>query len=267
MRPTRLNLSATALPGQIQANLIAYFRLFAGLPGMHMRDDDTFWFIGGEPAPGNSILRARWSNPDVEKRLDATFAEVGQYMPAIDWLVFPTDAPADLNQRLEARGMPGGPGGNWLWTDLTALGLGPAVPAGFHVERVADDRAMRAWLAVSEAGFGEALGCFYDAYTRHGYGPEAFSLHYIGYVGDVAVTSATLLDAGGTAALYDISTPAAFRRQGFGGALTHALMRAIRARGYDQTWIWSSDMARPLYQALGFLDADFGVREHRWRRA
>jgi len=31
---------------------------------------------------------------------------------------------------------------------------------------------------------------FSDAYARHGYGPDAFSLHYIGYADDAPVTSA-----------------------------------------------------------------------------
>src|SRR5262249_5229345 len=108
---------------------------------------------------------------------------------------------------------------------------------------------------------------FYDAYARHGYGTEAFSLHYIGYLGDTPATSGTLLDAGRTATIYDISTPPAFRRQGLGSAITYALMREIRNRGYAQTWIWSSNMAKSVYQKLGYVDADFGMREHRWRKA
>src|SRR5579872_6850019 len=80
-------------------------------------------------------------------------------------------------------------------------------PRGFHIERVRDDKRMAEWIRVSEAGFGSELGCFYDAYARHGYGPEAFSLHYIGYLEDTPVTSGTLLEAGGCASIYDLSTP------------------------------------------------------------
>jgi ribosomal protein S18 acetylase RimI-like enzyme len=131
---------------------------------------------------------------------------------------------------------------------------------------VRDDQMMAEWTQVSEAGFGGDLKCFYAAYARHGYGPDAFSLHYIGYLDDIPVTSGTLLDAGGCATIYDISTPPAFRGQGFGGAITHALMREIRNRGYKDTWIWSSNMAKSLYQTLGYVDADFGLREHTWHR-
>ena len=80
------------------------------------------------------------------------------------------------------------------------------------------------------------------------------------------MTAGTLLDAGGRATIYDVSTPLAFRHQGFGGAITHALMQEIRNRGYADTWIWSSNMAKSVYQKLGYVDVDFGLREHSWHR-
>ena len=48
--------------------------------------------------------------------------------------------------------------------------------------------------------------------------------------------------------------------------MTRALMVEIRRRGYADTWIWSSDMGKSVYQKLGYVDADFGLREHQWRR-
>jgi GNAT superfamily N-acetyltransferase len=154
-----------------------------------------------------------------------------------------------------------------LWIDLKKLGTAPLLPDKFHIEQVRNDEMMREWLQASEAGFdvGE-LEIFYDAYARHGYGSDAFSLHYIGYLGDTPVTSATLLDAGGAASIYDVSTPTAYRQQGFGGAIMHSLMQEIHHRGYNETWIWSSDMAQTLYRKLGYVDADFGIREHVWRK-
>jgi ribosomal protein S18 acetylase RimI-like enzyme len=126
---------------------------------------------------------------------------------------------------------------------------------------------MQEWVRISEAGFGnDDLSCFYDAYARHGYGEDAYSLHYTGYLDDAPVTSGTLLDAGGGATIYDISTPPEFRGQGFGGAITYDLMRKIRERGYKDTWIWSSDMAQSLYRKLGYVDADFGLREYVWHK-
>lgn len=266
MTASPLDLSGSEKPGQVQENMIAYMRLFAGLPGMTMYDAESFWFVSNKPAPGNNILRTHLPAERTEERIDALLEEIGGHIDEIDWFVFPGDQPPDLGKRLEARGMPGGPGGNWLWADLTSLNAGPSVPDNFRIEQVRDDQMMVEWVRVSEAGFGGELAIFYDAYARHGYGPDAFSLHYIGYLDDTPVTSGTLLDAGGCASIYDVSTPPALRRQGFGGAITHALMWEIRNRGYTDTWIWSSNMAKSVYQKLGYVEVDFGLREHVWRK-
>jgi ribosomal protein S18 acetylase RimI-like enzyme len=212
------------------------------------------------------ILRTRLEASRIEEQIDGMLEQIGQYSDQIDWLVFPHDQPADLGKRLEARGMPGGPGGNWLWTDLTSLGTNTTVPDHFRIEQVRNDQMLAEWVHVSEAGFGSELALFYDAYARHGYGPDAFSLHYIGYLDDTPVTAGTLLDAGGCASIYDVSTPPAFRHRGFGRAITHTLMQEIHDRGYTDTWIWSSNMAKSIYQKLGYVDADFGLREHSWQR-
>jgi GNAT superfamily N-acetyltransferase len=261
-----LDLSGTEKPRQIQENLVVYMRLFAGLPGMTLYDAESFWFVSNKSAPGNIILRTSFEASCTEEQIDAMLEQIGQYSDRIDWFVFPDDQPADLGKRLEARGMPGGPGGNWLWTDLASLSADPTALDHFRIEQVRNDQMLSEWVRVSEAGFGEELAMFYDAYARHGYGPDAFSLHYIGYLDEEPVTSGTLLDAGGCATIYDVSTPPAFRHQGFGRAITYALMQEIRHRGYADTWIWSSNMAKRVYQKLGYIEVDFGLREHSWQR-
>ena len=262
-----LSLSTSEKPAQVQENLIAYYRLFAPLPGMVMIDNaESFYFIGNKPTPDNMVFRTRWPEEQSEERIDGIFSLFGIQADEVNWMVFPGDTPSDLSQRLERRGMPAGRGGYWLWADLTSLYAAPPVTDSFHVERVKDDQEMAAWVRISEEGFGGELSCYYDAYALHGYGPEAYSLHYIGYLGNTPVTSGTLLEAGGCASIYDLSTPPVYRRQGFGSFLMHALMGEIRKKGYSDTWIWSSNMGRSVYKKLGYIDTDFGLREHTWRK-
>jgi hypothetical protein len=54
-----LDFSGTEKPRQIQENLMAYMRLFAGLTGITMYDAESFWFVSNTSAPGNMILRTR----------------------------------------------------------------------------------------------------------------------------------------------------------------------------------------------------------------
>jgi hypothetical protein len=133
-----MDFSGTEKPRQIQENLMAYLRLFAGLPGTTLYDAESFWFVSNTSAPGNMIVQTHFETSCIEKQIDATLEQISQSSDQIDWLIFPDDQPADLGKRLEERGMLGGPGGNWLWTDLTRLQAHPTMPDHFRVEQVRD---------------------------------------------------------------------------------------------------------------------------------
>jgi hypothetical protein len=249
---------------RIQENLVAYFRIFAGLPGVTFVEEDVTWSVNVGGEPGNHILRTQISGDGVDRRIDELLGQIGQYTDHIDWLVFPSCRPADLGKHLQARGIKGGPGGTWMLAELASLPGAPSAPGGFHVEPVTDNNLLEEWKRLSAEGFEGDVQIYYDAYARHGYGEEAFSRHYIGYLDKEPVTSSTLLLAGGIAGIYDVSTPPSLRRQGFAGAITLAAMREARNRGYRQAWIWSSEMGKSVYRKLGFMAADFGVREYPW---
>jgi GNAT superfamily N-acetyltransferase len=266
MSEPHLRSSGVGTVDQMQENMLAYFRLFAGLPGITVVDEDVFWLVSARGEPGNQVLRTRIPGEAVERRIDAIFAQIGQYTDQIDWLIFPSCQPVDLGACLEARGLVGGVGGTWMLTDLPALSSPFSIPAGFRVEQVRDHAMLDRWKKVSTAGFGVDVQIHADAYARHGFGPDACSMHYIGYRDDEPVTSATLLLAGGIAGIWDVSTPPALRGQGFGSAITLHMLREAHERGYRHAWVWSSQMGKRVYERVGFVAADFGVREYQWHR-
>ena len=273
---------------QIQANLIAYFRLFAGLPGVTFVDEQVTWNVGG---PGPHILRTAFPSAleesgGIDQQIDDLIRRIGQSTGSVDWFVFPSCHPPDLGERVAARGLAGGPdgawtlvgqvggpGGNWMVADLAALPSALPVSARFHVEAVRNQAMLGEWLQVSLTGFGNTPPApekwgenyFYAGYARHGFGPDAFSLHYIGYLDDQSVTAATLLLAGGIAGLFDISTPPAFRRQGFGSAISRHLLQEAQARGYQQAYVWSSVLGKGVYSRVGFVPVALGMREYCWQ--
>lgn len=274
---------------QIQANLIAYFRLFAGLPGVTFVEGAVTWNTGG---PGPHILRTAFpSDPDeaggIDQQIDNLIRQIGQSANSVDWFVFPSCHPPDLGERVAARGLAGGPdgawslvgqcggpGGNWMVADLAAQPSAPPVSARFHVEAVRNQAMLGEWLQVSLTGFGNQPppperwdeNYFYAGYGRHGFGEAAYSLHYIGYLDAQPVTAATLLLAGGIAGLFDISTPPAFRRQGFGSAISRHLLQEAQTRGYQQAYVWSSALGKGVYPRVGFVPVALGMREYCWQK-
>ena len=220
---------------QIQENFIAYFRMFAGLPGKPFVEEDITW-IAGKGAPGHTVLRTRLSNDDAEQRIDEVLNQIGQRRDHFDWLVFPSCRPSDLGERLVAKakaggpdgtwklhGKIGGPGGNWMLANLRSLSSNPATPTNFHTGRVTDLTLLEEWRMINAEGFESDPESdyqkYYDAYARHGFADDSVAVHYIGYFADKPVTSATLLLAGGIASVYNVSTPPCLRRQGFGSAV------------------------------------------------
>ena len=256
-----------AAADRVQANLLAYFQLFRGLNNLAAGDEDVLWFANAGGAPGNHVVQTNIDDADVEARIDRALEQIARCGDQIDWLVFPGCRPADLGGRLAARGMPGGPGGTWMLADLTAIQRGAVPAAILRLERVADAGDLELWARLSSAGFGSDVQIYYDAYLRHGFGAEAQSQHYIGYDQGEAVTSATLLLAGGIAGIYDLSTPPQLRRRGYGAAITAAVMREAARQGHADAWLWASVMGRSVYEQVGFTTVDLGVREYRWRRS
>ena len=77
---------------------------------------------------------------------------------------------------------------------------------------------------------------------------------FVGFAGEVPVVSGELFlsEKGNTAGLHMISTREAFRRRGFGGAMTAALLRAGQAAGASLAVLQASDEGEPVYRRQGF---------------
>ncbi|HMN28988.1 MAG TPA: hypothetical protein PKE45_12625 [Caldilineaceae bacterium] len=271
---------------QIQENLIAYHRVYAGIPNLIMVEGDVTWTTN-QGQPGNTVLRTRLPAAGLDERIDDLVRQIGQSASQFDWFVFPGCQPLDLGERVMARGLAGGPdggwqlvgtiggpAGNWLLADLTVLAPAPAVSNRFRIEQVRDHHLMKEWTRATIAGFAgadhpidnlEEHPC-YVAYARHGYSDDAYSLHYIGYLDDQPVTSSTLLLAGGIAGLFDISTPSAFRRQGFGSAISWRMLYEAQQHGYHQAYVWSSNLGKNVYRGVGCVPAAIGLREYSWKK-
>lgn len=265
----------------VQENFIAYFRIFAGLPDITFVENDALtWIVTRHGGPGTQVLAARLSAENAGEAIDATFHAIGQLTDAMDWMVWPDDTPGDLGAQVAERGAAGGPAGawmaygnqgaepgTWLVIDLHSLPAAPAWPDGFRVERVRDESQFAVWADVNARGFGsEEYSNYTNAYLRHGFSEDAQAIHFIGFQGETPVTSSTLLVAGGSASAYNISTPVEMRCRGYGSAITQATLLEARRRGFDYSWIWSSPMGRSVYQGIGFVITDFGVREYQWKK-
>src|SRR5829696_6347350 len=92
-RKACLSSSSAAKVDQMQENLIAYFRIFAGLPGATFVEEDVTWFVNIKDEPGNHLLRTHISGDAIDRRIDEIIGQFSQHTDQIDWLVFPACRP------------------------------------------------------------------------------------------------------------------------------------------------------------------------------
>ncbi len=89
--------------------MIAYFRLFAGLPSITFVEEDATW-VASKGVPGNQVLRTRLSDAishaALDQRIDELMRQISQFTDAMDWFVFPGCQPANLGERVARAGWP-----------------------------------------------------------------------------------------------------------------------------------------------------------------
>jgi ribosomal protein S18 acetylase RimI-like enzyme len=75
---------------------------------------------------------------------------------------------------------------------------------------------------------------------------------YVGYVDGQPATTSALLITDGIAGVYFVATPEAFRKRGFGEAITSHAVREGAAAGCRVATLQASQMGRPVYERMGF---------------
>jgi len=240
-------------------------RVFAELnrrvPGFDgiVAPDVTMASIGLPIARVNSASAARFTPATADRRIDDVvgwFAERG--VPFV-WRLGPTDQPADLQDRLLARGFTLDPdempGMAAPLVDLPAVEL----PAGAAIEVVRDAVALREWLDAMVAGFGmpPRIGDAYMAFATLGFGDDLPTRGLLVRVDGRPISTALGVLAGEGIVIVNVATVPEERGRGIGRAVTLAAMHLGAAAGASIAVLQSTEMGYGIYRRLGF--EEFGL--------
>jgi len=244
----------------IEAHSRARAIAWGGLAGARVEDSgDMVLFISPLPVSwASGVEGARLNRRNADARIRHAVDAFRNAGASATWSVGPLTTPADLPDRLLAHGFRLDHDLPWMAADLALL---PplARPQELEIQRVTSRALHEAWLTAMVEGFesndNQDSRLTLDTLGRRD--PNRREGPWVRFAGRFQgrpVASSGLILAGGIAGVYNVATLPAFRRRGFGGAMTHAAMRHARTLEYRVAVLGTSELGRGVYERLGFRD-------------
>ena len=254
----------------VEENLNALFRAMMILPESEIVETDAVTYH--HAFPSNPMFKGVWATrlttENADTVIDETLAWYKQRRaPFVFWWKTSRSTPADLRERLLARGfqenIAGDPG---MAVELNALNQNIKTPENFRMERALRDSQIRDWANTFVEAFdipAWAGNAWYDATTRIGAENAPWQL-YLGYWNDKPVATNILFHGAGVASVYGVGTIASARGQGIGAIITLKPLLAARDMGFQYGVLFSTEMGHPVYKRLGFRDVDYSIARYLW---
>lgn len=226
-------------------------------PGMTVIDDGRLLLTdAGLPTDTfNIICRARLSPAEAPTRIATTLAYYQQVNRPFSWWVGPADQPATLGELLVAAGLLPAETELAMAVDLTALHQFDLAPAGLAVRRVRTATDLADFAVVNAANWSPPDPCairYFQLTAEHLLAPEAPQWFYVGYLDGQPVAASELTIGGGVVGMYNVCTLEAYRRRGFGMALTLRPLLDARAAGYGVGVLQAGAEGVRIYERIGF---------------
>ncbi len=244
----------------VEDNLIAFFEGVADLPQFRrLPDDDVVAYSSDVAFPlFNAVVGARFQPGHEAERVREVLAPyLDRGLPFLWWTTPSHSSPAMLEvlagagmQREEVPGM-----------HVSLDGPLPAPPAGVDLAVVGGDH--RPLVDTMTAGFGfpdDLVAPMAELFATF---PAANLVNVLASVDGEPAGCGTAYLSGDTVGLYNIATLDRFRGRGIGRAVTAALMGHGRDRDCTQAILHASEIGRPVYERLGFVEV-CGVPEYAW---
>ena len=213
----------------------------------------------------NIVCRTRLGPHDAPRRVESVVAHFAEARRGFSWWVGPGDRPADLGQQLEQAGLEPAESELDMAVDLDALPGIDLAPNGLSIRRANSPEQVREYARINAANWSPPDLLVVEFYARAApviLDPASPLWLYLGYVDGVAVATAELTVGGGVVGLYGISTLAAYRRRGYGSALTARPLQDAREAGQQIAILQAAPDGVGVYRRLGFQE--FGqIREYK----
>lgn len=236
--------------------------------GEERNHDGLQWIVGDSPIDyHNAVVRASIDEEKCDDEIMAFQAALMERDVAGSWHLSPSMSPVILGERLLAQGFRFEGDELGLGVDLRLPLIKIPRPRQFTILPVRTSHQLNDYADVLAQSFGEGereARWVQEIFAAIGFDEENIWQHLVGYVGNIAVATATLFLTGETVGLYFIATAPAWRRRGLGSAMTTAALEEAREREAQWAVLCASSMGYSTYRRVGFFDlANIGL--YTWR--
>jgi GNAT superfamily N-acetyltransferase len=241
-----------------EAALVAAMAAIRWLPGAEVQTGQDVTLVAGRrPFESlNHVLRLalRGTDAAIESRIDEIDAELraAQSVPAT-WWIGPSTEPADLANRLRARGFIDAEPEYGMVIDVGTVASPTAA-----VEQVTDAAGLDAFLEVMAGAYGWAddgrSSVWADLYHSPLIPSDPPWWHVVVRRDGQPAACASLFTTEGYAFVTNVGTIPAARGAGLGTTATLAVLDIARRLGYQRATLTASRMGRGVYARIGFRE-------------
>lgn len=227
------------------------------VPGMRVVEEPDLVLVdSGLPCDTfNVVCRTRLEAPTALSRARQVIAYFRDAGRLFSWWCGPADRPDNLGEFLLAAGLEMAETELAMAADLAALWAAQPSPGGLEIQRVSTSDQLEDFARIIGATQGSPdphVLRFYDLAAPTLLSGESPLWLYVGYLEEVPVATAEVTLGGGVAGLYNVSTLPAYRRRGYGTAITLRPLLDARAQGYRAAILQASAEGVSIYTRLGF---------------
>jgi GNAT superfamily N-acetyltransferase len=241
----------------IESNLFDFCLTVARLSRQPCYDKGGVAWVNCAPSPWpNAVLGARVDEANAEAGIRLVVDQMAKGVAPRLWMTGPSMRPRDLEDRLAGHGLVKRSEAIGMACALSDLRVDLPNPPSLEIHTVGDDQALGSWARIVTTGLFQRPESAAKPLARL-MSPAVSAGRatlYLAIAQGRPAASSTLYVTGEVAGIYHVATVPDLRNRGIGRSVTAAAALRARELGCRTVILQATQLGRPVYERLGFVE-------------